>query len=205
MMDNATSAGADEKRPESRDHEKHVHIIYVPDEVILAEMRVTAFGERQAGTITLAHVAKHIGQAAPTDIVVFNKEPYHFAGRPPGQPMQLRRHPQVHHDFPETILVIKPNEQAVWWSEKEFEVTDVEPSAHAAHPLADFPEGPNPPPRYPFTIPSPIHARLEHHAHGEFWIVRSGVPKPEAHKHMFKISFTIGGHAIDPDGYCSGN
>ena len=46
---------------------------------------------------------------------------------------------------------------------------------------------------------------MEHHAHGDFWVARSGVPKVDAHKHLYKISFTIEGDAIDPDGYCSGN
>jgi hypothetical protein len=166
-------------------------------------MRLSSLGNAPIGTATLAHVEKHIGTTAPTDVVVFAKRPWHFAGRPPAHPIQLRSHPQVHHDFPETILVlsVSKKQQAVWWCEKEFNITQVQPSHHPAQP--GFPEAITAPPAYPFPIPAPIVARLEHHDSRDMFVARSGVPISAAKEHMFKISFTIENDTIDPDTYCS--
>jgi hypothetical protein len=205
-MDNVTSTGTDraKRKPNLKDHEVGVQIIFVAVDQILNEMQLNTLGNGPIGTATLAQVAKHIGQPAPTDVVVFAKQPWHFAGRP-GQSKELRRHPQVHQDFPETILVIRPKQEAVWWSEKEFQITTIKPSGDPAHPHPGFPEALSPPPQYPFTGTNPIATRLEPHSGTDFWIARSGIPKTEAHEHMYKISFKIDGDAIDPDGYCSGN
>jgi len=35
-------------------------------------------------------------------------------------------------------------------------------------------------------------------------VARSGVPKAEAAKHMYKVSFMVDNDPIDPDAYCSG-
>jgi hypothetical protein len=175
----------------------------VPLEVILNEMHLSNLGTAPIGTATLAHVEKHIGKVAATDVVVFAKRPWHFAGRLPAHPFQLRAHPQVHHDFPETILVlsISKKQQAVWWSETEFNITHVQPSGHPAHP--GFIEASTVPPAYPFPIPAPIVAQREHHNSRDIFVARSGVPITTAKEHMFKISFTIGNETIDPDTYCS--
>jgi hypothetical protein len=175
--------------------EKHVRIIYVSVETILAEMQKRELGE--VGTVTLAQVAKHIGAAAPTDIIVFNKQPWHFAGH--GTDKQLRAHPQVHHDFPETILVVNPGEEAVWSSDRFFEVTDAVPSG-ASHPHPGFVEGPIPADPYPFGGTKPIRALDA----GGTWRVHSGQPSAGAQRHMYKISFTIEHDTIDPDVYCGG-
>jgi hypothetical protein len=37
-----------------------------------------------------------------------------------------------------------------------------------------------------------------------FFTAQSGVPKPDAAKHMYKIKFDIESHSIDPDVYCGG-
>jgi len=204
-MAEMTSTGADAAMgPDRKANEKHVHIIYVSAQLILDEMKVKAFRGVGADTVTLGHVQKHILNPGPTDIIVFNKEPYHYAGDPPGKPMELREHPQVHHDFPETIVVIRPNEQVVWWSDRAFEIIDAMPSTHGPHDPHRFPESLEPPPPYPFTVASPIPARPERHQRGEFWVARSGVPKVDAHQHMYKIKFKIENDEIDPDGYCSG-
>src|SRR5437868_9325179 len=167
---------------EKKANEKHVRIIFVSVETVLHDMHASSLGSGPVTAATLAHVAKHIGRAEPTDVVVFNKQPWHFAGH--GNDKQLRAHPQVHHDFPETILVLKPNEEAVWSSDRAFTITLVKPSGDPSHPHPGFPEGPPPFPDYPFAN-SPINTREE--STGVF-AARSGVPKPEARKHMYKIS-----------------
>jgi hypothetical protein len=182
--------------PEKPPKEKHVRIIYVPVDVVLAEMQKNTLGSEPVDTVTLAHVAKHIGAAAPTDIIVFNKQPWHFAGR--GSDKQLRAHPQVHHDFPETILVLKPDEEAVWTSDRLFVVTDAKPSG-VVHPHPGFVEGTNHPDPYPFGFPKPIQARQETTG---TWRVHSGTPSVGAQLHMYKISFSIETDDIDPDVYC---
>jgi hypothetical protein len=179
--------------------EKHVRIIYVSVATVLGEMHRPALGDGPVGTATLAQVAKHIGAAAPTDIVVFAKQPWHYAGR--GSDTQLRAHPQVHHDFPETILVIKPDEEAVWTSDRSFQITGVRPSADPSHSSAAFPEATGTFPDWAFTN-DPISCREETPGR---WVARSGVPKVGAHKHMYKIRFTIENDDIDPDVYCGGS
>jgi hypothetical protein len=179
-----------------------VHIIHVPVEQIEGELHVTGLGRGPVTAATLLQVAKHIGQPEPTDIVVFAKQPWHFAGHP-GQPKALRSHPQVHHDFPETVLVLGKNDQAVWWSEKPFQVTKVVPSDHP--PNSDrFPESLSAAPRYPFNGPDPLITRTEPHGNGDLFVSRSGVPKADAAQHMYKVSFMIDNDQIDPDAYCSG-
>ena len=204
MADMTSTGPGDPKRasgPKRDDRRKHVHIIHVPVEVVLTDMRANTLGNGPVGPATLTHVAKHIGAPEPTDIVVFNKQPWHFAG--PGSLKELRGHPQVHRDYPETILVVKPNEEAVWWSETRFQITTIRPSGDPAHAHPRFPEGPHPAPDYPFTGASPIVTERVADPGGDYWEARSGVPKPAAHQHMYKISFRIEGDDIDPDAYCS--
>ena len=185
------------KEPTEKLKEKHVRIIYVPVDVVVRDAaRRAAMGDARADTATLADVAKHIGTPAPTDIVVFNKQPYHFAGV--GADKRLREHPQVHIDFPETVLVLKPGEQAVWTSDRSFEITRAVPSG--GHGGPNFPEIGTPEP-YPFPN-QPIRADLR--PAGQ-WIAESGAPKPGARAHMYKISFTIETDDVDPDVYCSSN
>lgn len=183
-------------RPESNEKpkEKHIRIIYVPVEVVLADMQRDTLGTEPAGTVTLAHVAKHIGTPAPTDIVVFNKQPWHFAGH--GTDQRLREHPRVHRDFPETVTVLKPGEEAVWTSDRNFQIVDAQPAGHA-HP--EFIEASGPFPRYPFAN-HPIVTREETHGR---WVAHSGVAKTDAQQHMYKIIFSIETEDIDPDVYCS--
>src|SRR5215207_9778019 len=96
--------------PAPKENEKSVHIIFVSEHEVPSELHQTSLGNVPMPAATLSQVAKHIGQPAPTDIVVFAKRPWHFAGRA-GQPKELRAHPQVHRDFPETVLVLGKNEQ----------------------------------------------------------------------------------------------
>jgi hypothetical protein len=188
--------------PPPKQGEKAVHIIHVPVEQIESELHVTGLARGPVTPATLSQVAKHIGQPEPTDIIVFAKQPWHFAG-PNGQPKALRSHPQVHHDFPETVLVLGKNDQAVWWSEEPFQVTKVVPSDHPPN-SARFPEADNGAPLYPFNGPDPLVTRIEPHSNGNLFVARSGVPKADAAKHMYKVSFMIDNEPIDPDAYCSG-
>ena len=185
--------------PKTDNTERAVHIIHVPVEIILGEMRLSALSEGPVGTVTLKQVEKHIGQPAARDIVVFNKQPWHFAG-PSGQ-LQLRSHPQVHIDFPDSVVVLSigGNQKAVWWSETSFTITSVRPSPH--HPNPHFPEAATTPPQYPFT--DSLVTRVENHNGRDLFVVRSSVPVPGAANHMYKIVFTIGGDPIDPDAYCT--
>jgi hypothetical protein len=187
--------------PELKDDEMGVHIIYVPVSIILAEMHLTALDQGTANTVTLAQVAKHVGAALPTDIVVFACEPWHFAGHP-GHPRRLQAHPDAHHTFPETVLElsIKGREKAVWWSETPFSITGVTPSG-PGHANFHYPEAGSPATREPFTW-SPVAERIMVGGR-EIHVVRSSVPFPAAEQHMYKIEFTIGGDAIDPDVYCA--
>jgi hypothetical protein len=190
--------------PAPKEGEKSVHIIFVPEQEVLNELHQTSLGNGPMPAATLAQVVKHIGHPAPTDIVVFAKRPWHFAGRP-GQPKELHAHPQVHRDFPETVLVLGKNEQAVWWSEKAFTVTGVVPSGDQSHSHPGFEEATNTPPQWPFNGPDPLITRVEPHNNNDLFVARSGVPKADAAKHMYKVSFEIENRSIDPDVYCGGN
>ena len=175
--------------------QKLVRIIYVPVDVVVRDAgRRTVIGGEHADTATLADVAKHIGAPNPTDIIVFNKRPYHYAGH--GTDKRLRDHPQVHLDFPETVLVLRPGEEAVWMSDRYFEVTDARWSGGHGHP--GFAETGTPEP-YPFPGTRPIRAVID----AGRWVAHSGEPTPGARQHMYKIRFTIETDDIDPDVYCS--
>jgi len=132
-------------------------------------------------------VAKNIGAPRPTDILVFDHEPWHFAGG------GLKRHPQVHIDHPETILnlSIGHQEKVVWWSAEQFAILEVNPSHH----------DPNPGP-YPFEVP-PVTEESRDVNGRKIFISRSTVPKVAAMNHRYKIKFSIGGEIIDPDMSCN--
>lgn len=173
---------------------KHVRIIYVAVDLVVRDAaKRAAMGGEPADTATLADVAKHIGNAAPTDIVVFNRRPYHFAG--PLNHKELHPHPAVHLSHPETVLVLKPGEEAVWTSDRFFEVTKAVWSGGHGHP--GFPEI-GTPDTYPFPN-RPIRADVQ----AGQWVAKSGEPPAGARAHMYKISFTIENDDIDPDVYCS--
>ena len=183
-----------------RDTEWSVEIILVRDEVVLRELGKSSLDTGPVATVTLAQVAKHIGQPHPTDIVVFARRPWHFAG-PPSQPAALHAHPQVHADFPETVLVLSQHDRAVWWSKDNFAITDIRPATHGhSHPL--FPEAATTPPQYPFAA-APV-TRVEQNLQGvDIFVARSTEPIAGTEKHMYKIEFAIGGNTIDPDMYCA--
>ena len=135
-------------------------------------------------------VAKQIGPPKPTDIIVFDHQPWHFAGG------ALRSHPRVHVDYPETILQlsISRGETAVWWSEENFTITDIDYSHHAPR-AAEAPKNP---------FSAPLETRPEDDGSGKrIYVARSTVPVPKSKGQMYKIKFTIGGENIDPDMSCN--
>ena len=190
--------------PQLSDTEVGVHIIYVPLALILAELRLDAAGAAPVGTVALSQVARHIGNALPTDIVVFDNQPWHFAGLP-GHPRSLQAHPMAHQKFHDTVLVLSRNaeQKAVWWSETPFEDMKIRPSKHrpSQSERAVYPEAKTDPPESPFE--KPLEVCVEPCSRGPLYVVRSGIPVLAAERHMFKISFTIDGHTIDPDAYCA--
>jgi len=136
-------------------------------------------------------VTKQIGPPKPTDIVVFDHQPWHFAGG------ALKSHPQVHVDHPETILQlsISRGEKAVWWSEEHFTITDIDYSHHSTR-VAGAPKNPF---SAPFeTVP------VDDGKGKTIFVSRSTVPVAQSEGQMYKIKFNIGGENIDPDMSCGG-
>jgi len=162
--------------------EKGVHIL-----------RLSAYGGESGAPppeSAVENVAKQIGPPQPTDIIVFDHQPWHFAGG------ALRPHPRVHVDHPETILQlsISGRESAVWWSEENFTITDIDYSHHP--PRVDGA------PRDPFS--AALETRQEDDRGGKkIFVARSTVPVPKSMGQMYKIRFNIGGEDIDPDMSCN--
>ena len=162
--------------------EQGVHIIFRPPEV-----------ERDPGPDVLPSpeeldaLAAAIGEdAAVTDVVVYKGKPWHMVhGRP-------RKHPEVHRDFPQTVLklVIERGEKAVWWSEDHFEITRLE--AHGDTDSAAIPP--------PFPVP-PTREEQDG-AHRPIHVARSMVPVEGARNHEYKITFKRSGQTIDPNMKC---
>ena len=165
--------------PELATNDLGVHIIYVPD-----------IGNRTPATFEeLELVASMIGlEPKFTDIVVFEGQPWHYAFG------HLRKHPEVHHEFPQTRLTLfrKVNHKAVWWSETRFDIVGIgrhEP-VRAGAALRPF---------------DPPKTGVERAKDGrDIYVARSAVPNPDADYQEYKISFTIQGETIDPNTYCDG-
>jgi hypothetical protein len=159
--------------------EKAVHIA----RLIVDTAAGAAAGSPGAGAAPVPH---NIGPARPTDIFVFDHQPYHFAAG------GLHPHPQVHIDHPETILhlSISQGERVTWWSEENFAILEVNPSHH----------DPNPGP-FPFAATIRTEESLDA-AGRKIFTARSTVPVAAATDHRYKIKFSIGAQIIDPDMSC---
>ena len=188
--------------PKLKAHEKGVHIIHVALPPVLAGLKLRALPRGKIGKATLLQVEKHIGHPKPTDVVVFAGEPWHFAGKTKGT-KHLRSHPQVHMQFPETVLKLsrKKQQTVVWWSETPFTAITINPSGTPSHPNPAYPEALTAPPPTPFAIALAI--RIEQWQGQDMHVVRSTVPIAAADRHMYKIQFSMAGDPIDPDTYCS--
>jgi hypothetical protein len=161
--------------------EKGVHIIYVSAEMLAGEA-----GGGQGTTVALQQVAKLVGNPAVTDVVVFAGEPWHVVNH------ELKAHPQVHKDYPETVLRIHRlrDETVVWWSEKPFTITAITPE----------PPKKRGKPEYPFAVPA---TRPEDGSDNKaIFVARSDVPIKEADDQEYKIAFKMEGQSIDPNMYC---
>jgi len=168
--------------PTLADTELGVHLIYVPESCAR----------------DLSEIMGCVGNPDPTDVVVWRGHPYHCAGLS-GHKKEPRSHPQVHVDFPQTVLVVTAakNQSVVWWSETEFCDVTIGPSHD---PNRFFPEAKTDRPDDPF--PTPIRVTTEICNGRTLYVIRSGVPIPDAVGHMYKIEFSMENQTIDPDMYC---
>ncbi|MBI3493042.1 MAG: hypothetical protein HY047_14870 [Acidobacteria bacterium] len=172
--------------PKIASPEKGVHIIRIPRTLGTGEPTGShpTPAARQAAEKLLAQV-----KPGPTDIVVWARQPWHVVNG------DLKDHPQVHADFPQTILTlsVKEKEKAVWWSEAFFEIVGIDYSHHAKR-ISGAPKN-------PFT--SDFVTQLEVSGGEEFYVVRSTSPVDTAVGQQYKISFKMGVDAIDPDMSCT--
>ena len=99
--------------------ERAVHIIFVPDGV--AGVSETSDVLPTDAQLAEAATFDHIGSPAPTDVIVFARRPWHYVDG------KLRKHPEVHHDYPDTVLEldVARGEKVLWWSERVFTITNI--------------------------------------------------------------------------------
>ena len=171
-----------------------VHIIFVE-----AEPSTCHNPDESTSDAGLDEAAKLVTWAQPTDVVVFDRKPWHYVDN------KLRAHPKVHDDYPETILElsISRGDRAVWFSEVRFDITKIELSHHhgsGGSAGSGHPADPSASP-YPFSARVVTDAEIDGDGH-TIWVARSTVPVPRSVNHMYKISFTIQGMLIDPDMSC---
>ncbi len=174
--------------------EREVNV--TPVHIVLIEEPISICDDGTPTAIGLAMVHKHIGghdALSPTDVVVFNGRPWHMVCGIP------KHHPEVHVTSPETVLRLsrKAGERASWWSERPFTIDTIALAHGHGH------EHGGAPPPYPFAERSLRTAQtLDRHGRAIF-IARSVVPVEGAVGHTYKVTFTIGGQAIDPDMFCA--
>jgi hypothetical protein len=164
-----------------------VRIIRLPSRAALAE----SLGCDPSAAAVKALAATLAGPAQLTDIVVFDHQPWHKVLD------ELKAHPQVHIDYPETILEISfsRKERAVWWSTEPFTITSVRPSPHHAASAA-APNNPFDGPPEPY-VATPMPGTVV-----TVYAVRAMPIVQKAVGHMYKISFEMG-EDIDPDMSCT--
>jgi len=163
--------------------ERGVHIIFVPDGA------VSCGSPGNPTEDELKEVAKLVGFPAPTDIIVFCGNPFHFAGG------KLKKHPEVHTSNPETVLKLdrRTHDRAVWWSETQFTITRIDQEHPQDSRLAPS----------PFAAP-PVTTR-EPDTTGPLWVARSPLPTNNAYGQEYKITFQMAGSTIDPNMECGNN
>ena len=189
------SAGPQLNTTESGVTDRPVHIIAVPSGVAVGQLQGDHITE--AGQLALQ---PHIAGAHPTDIVVFENRAWHLAND------ALQPHPQVHIDFPATILKLhreRPDGpgRAVWWSEQQFDITTIEDeAAHDAREASGATTPPVDADPYPFTErPATEVERSIDPVPRDIFVARSTVPLVAG---RYKISFTLNGQLIDPNMHC---
>jgi hypothetical protein len=162
--------------------EKGVHILFYP-----TDLPPDPDPNIPVSPSDLAVVSANIGTVQRTDVVIFRGKPWHQVNG------ELKKHPEVHLDFPDTILSVRAGvEKAVWWSEQPFSITDI--VDHAAG-TATAPS--------PFTKP-PTRTEIDIDGRATpIYVARSRVPLVAARDHEFKIWLTRNGISIDPNMKCT--
>jgi hypothetical protein len=174
--------------------ERGVHIIFVPDGVGGVEPGSEALPTEDQ----LTEAARYIGHPDLTDVIVFAGRPWHYAEG------KLRKHPEVHDDFPHTVLElsVERGERAVWWSEFEFKITKIAEHPHdGTDTPAAVPHDPAPP---PFDSPATQAEDDVDKSQAKIHVARSTVPDPGAKGFEYKITFIKNGQSkeIDPNMRC---
>jgi hypothetical protein len=169
--------------PQLSPTEKAVHIIHIPVHSIACGS--TKHPTKNELAQLVAVVVAQAGRPAPTDVIVYDGEPYQM---PNGNPGLALPHPQVH-EFRETVLVVRGRngESPTWWSDEPFTITDVR-----REDLPNFPHASTPPTDPPFPVPIPAMRT------GDIYVARGPVPDPGSWNHQWKISFEMAGQTIDP-------
>ena len=162
--------------------ERAVHVIFYPEGEWPGSDVMPTSGEREI-------VAGQVGDVQPTDVIIYRRRPWHKVDG------ALREHPQVHHDYPHTVLTLRVEmDRAVWWSEHVFAITQIVPHEHAAG-ATDGPE--------PFARPA-TRAEIDIDGRGDaIYVARSVVPRAAARNHEYKINLTRQGIVIDPNMRCT--
>jgi hypothetical protein len=164
--------------------ERGVHIIFVPDGAVSCGSPGNPTDDE------LTKVAELVGFPAPTDIIVFCGQSYHFAGE------KLKKHPGVHGTNPETVLKLdrRTHDRAVWWSETQFTITGIAQEHPQNSRLAPSP-----------FAGSPVTTREPDSTTGPLWVARSPLPTNNAYGQEYKITFQMEGRTIDPNMECGNN
>jgi hypothetical protein len=178
--------------------EQGVHIIFVPPEVAL-----DPGPDAKPSQHDLDRIAAALPNAVATDVIVFAGRPWHKVKD------HLRKHPEVHKDFKQTVLklLIERGETAVWWSEQEFAIHDIKLETHehgsgaTAHPPGTTL------PSSPFqNLPKTEHVKDIDNNPDRIYVARSEVPSEAAEGLEYKITIrriTINGDSlIDPNMKC---
>ena len=178
--------------------EQGVHIIFHP-----AEVEVDPGPDVLPTEGELEAAAAAIGNAEPTDVIVYRGKPWHMVGH------KLLKHPEVHVNHDETVLKLRVEKQkAVWWSEHDFTITRIELHHDTKHPAPAPPAAQASsapvaaaPPAKPFPEPE---TRIEGSADltAELHVARSTVPVRLSKTHEYKITFTRNQRKIDPNMRC---
>ena len=135
-----------------------------------------------------AAVISGIAKIRARDIIVIGSQPFHFAAH------QVREHPKVHHDCPDSILQLSVADQnkAVWWSTEPFEITSIK--GDPEHGSKDAP--------YPFTSEPKTILEDTQDAKKKIHVARSSVPTTDAIGFHYKITFKVNDELVDPNIYC---
>jgi len=162
--------------------ERSVHLIFYPE-------GEWPGSDAEPEEMELAMVAAEVGDVEPTDVIIYRRRPWHKVGA------QLHRHPQVHHEFPQTVLTLRVElDRAVWWSEDAFAITKIEPHEHAVGAIS----GPE-----PFARPATKKEIDVDGREKEIFVARSAMPRAAARSHEYKITVTRREFVIDPNMRCT--